>query len=63
MKRDGADMDKREAWNFALGLRKIDGLKPSDEFLKLVAREIGGEITDQNILEFLHEKYNKMKSV
>ena len=50
-------MTKKQAWDFAIGLVQIDGIKPSDEFLKLVEQEIKGEITDNDIEKFLYEKY------
>lgn len=50
-------MTKKQAWDFAIGLVQIDGIKPSDEFLKLVEQEIKGEITDKEIKKFLYEKY------
>jgi len=33
-------MDKQVAWDYALGLIQIDGLKPTSEFLELVEKEI-----------------------
>lgn len=51
----GMSIDK--AWDFALGLIKIDGLSPSKEFLDLVEREKRGEITDKDIEAFLNKKY------
>jgi hypothetical protein len=53
-------MDKEKAWDYALGLIKVDGLEPSKEFLDLVEKEKRGEITDQDILKYLNQKY-KMK--
>jgi|ADurb_Cas_01_Slu_FD_contig_31_1604497_length_760_multi_3_in_0_out_0_1 hypothetical protein len=53
-------MEKSKAWDFALGLTKVDGLEPSEEFLKLVEKEKKGEITTEDILSFLNEKYKKL---
>ncbi len=53
-------MEKSKAWDFALGLIKVDGLEPSEEFLKLVEKEKKGEITTEDILSFLNEKYKKL---
>ncbi len=53
-------MEKSKAWDFALGLIKVDGLKPSEEFLELVEKEKKGEITTEDILSFLNEKYKKL---
>ncbi len=49
-------MEKSKAWDFALGLIKVDGIEPTEEFLELVEKENKGEITDQDILSFLNEK-------
>ena len=53
-------MEQSKAWDFALGLTKVDGLEPSEEFLKLVEKEKKGEITTEDILSFLNEKYKKL---
>ncbi|MDR3289015.1 MAG: antitoxin VbhA family protein, partial [Peptococcaceae bacterium] len=56
----GMIMDKAKAWDYALGIIKVDGLEPSEEFLELVEKEKKGEITDQDIKNHLDKKY-KMK--
>lgn len=53
-------MEKSQAWDFALGIIKVDNLEVSEEFLKLVEKEKKGEITDENIKKFLDEKYKKL---
>ena len=50
-------MTNEKAWDFAIGVVQIDGIKPSDELLKLVEQEKKGEITNQDIRNFLYEKY------
>ncbi len=45
------------AWNYALGMIKVDGLEPSKEFLELVEREKKGEIEDKDIEKWLDKKY------
>lgn len=32
-------MTNEQAWNFAIGIVQIDGIKPSEEFLELVERQ------------------------
>ena len=44
-------------WDIALGLIKVDGLKPTEEFLELVEREKRGEITTEDIRRILNAKY------
>ena len=34
-------MRNEKAWNYAIGIVQIDGIKPSDEFLELVEKEKG----------------------
>jgi hypothetical protein len=53
-------MDKKAAWDYALGLIQIDGLKPTSEFLEMVDKEIKGEMTLNEIERSLNKKY-KMK--
>ena len=53
-------MSKEQAWNYALGIIKVDGLEPSKEFLELVEKEKRGEITREDIKRILDKK-NKMK--
>ena len=53
-------MDKTTAWNFALGLIKIDGLEPTSDFMEMVKKETAGEMTLVDIEQFLNKKY-KMK--
>lgn len=48
---------KRKAWNFGIGMAKIDGGEPSSEFLELVEKEINGEITDEQLLGALIKKH------
>ncbi|WP_018212755.1 antitoxin VbhA family protein [Desulfitobacterium hafniense] len=50
-------MTKSDAWDYALGIIKVDGLEPSEEFLELVEKEKRGEITEQDILKHLGQKY------
>ena len=48
---------KDKAWDYALGIIKVDGLEPSPEFLELVEKEKRGEITTNDIIKTLNEKY------
>ncbi len=50
-------MEKSKAWDFALGIIKVDNLKVSEDFLELVEKEKKMEITDQDIKDFLDKKY------
>ena len=48
------------AWDYALGMIKVDGLEPSQEMKELIEREKRGEITMEQVREALDRKY-KMK--
>lgn len=50
-------MTNEEAWNYAIGIVQIDGIKPSDDFLELVEKEKRGEITGDDIRRILCKKY------
>ena len=50
-------MEKSKAWDFVLGIIKVDNLKVSEEFLELVEKEKKKEITDEDIKDFLDKKY------
>lgn len=53
-------MTNEQAWNFAIGIVQVDGVKPSEEFMELVEREKCGEITGDDIREALFKKYSKL---
>lgn len=46
-------IDKNEAWSYALGMIKVDGLEPSADFLRLTEKEKKGEITLKQMEEIL----------
>lgn len=50
-------MTNDEAWDYAIGIVQIDGIKPSDDFLELVEKEKRGEITGEDIRKILYQKY------
>lgn len=50
-------MDNNKAWDYAIGIVQVDGIKPSDDFLELVEKEKRGEITDEDIRNVLCQKY------
>jgi hypothetical protein len=54
-------MDKEQAWNYALGIIKVDGLEPSREFLAMAEKEKRGEITLNDIKLALDAKYRMKK--
>ena len=54
-------MDNAKAWDYAIGIVQIDGIKPSDDFLELVEKEKRGEITGEDIRKSLYKKYKVTK--
>lgn len=50
-------MTKEQAWNYAKGLIAVDDLEPTPEFMEQVEKEIKGEITMEEIYDFLRKKY------
>lgn len=50
-------MDNNKAWEYALGMIKVDGLEPSKEYLELIEKEKRGEITTDDIRKVLDKKY------
>jgi hypothetical protein len=50
-------MNKDEAWDYALGMIRVDGLEPTPDFLELVEREKRGEMTREDIKRVLDTKY------
>ena len=52
-------MEKSKAWDFALGIIKVDNLKVSEDFWNL-SKKRKKEITDENIKNVLDEKYIKL---
>ncbi len=61
MIRNGSDdMTNTQAWNYAIGMIKVDGLEPTKEFKEYIEKEKRGEITMEDAKKFLDKKY-KMK--
>lgn len=52
--------DKETAWNYAIGMMQVDGVKPAEEFLELVEKEKRGEITTEEMRMILLKKYDEM---
>ena len=54
-------MSKEDAWDYAIGMIKIDGLEPTPDFLEMVEREKRGEMTRDDIKKVLDTKYQMKK--
>lgn len=53
-------MSSKQAWDYAIGLIKVDGLEPTEDFKKYIQKEIAGEATMEDLKQYLDKKY-KMK--
>ncbi|MDL2248639.1 antitoxin VbhA family protein [Tyzzerella sp. OttesenSCG-928-J15] len=59
-KQDFTKEEKHKAWNYAIGMSKIDGGEHSQEFLDLVEKEINGEIPEGETLKRTIEKWKEV---
>lgn len=50
-------MTNEQAWNYAIGIVQLDGIKPSDDFMAMVEKEKGEELTGEDIRQALYKKY------
>ena len=53
----GKDMTDTQAWNYAIGMIKVDGLEPTEEFKQYIEKEKRGEVTMEDVKRFLDKKY------
>ncbi len=53
-------MDSAKAWDYAIGMIKVDGLEPTEDMKKYIEKEKAGTATMADIKTFLDKKY-KMK--
>lgn len=49
-------MTKSEAWDYAIGTLKVDGLTPTKDFQEYIEKK-WGEVTVDDIKKFLDKKY------
>lgn len=52
-------MTNEQAWDYAIGILKVDGLEPSQEMLEMIEKEKRGEMTTDEIRVALLKKYKK----
>ena len=58
--RENDIMTKSEAWDYAIGMLKVDGLTPTKDFQEYIEKEKRGEVTVDDIKKFLDIKYRKL---
>lgn len=56
-------MTNSEAWDYAIGIIKVDGLEPTEDFKKYIELEKKGEITKEDAKKYLDKKYKMKESV
>ena len=50
-------MTTEKAWDYAVGLIKVDGLEPTEDFKKYIELEKQGKATDRDLKKYLDKKY------
>lgn len=50
-------MTNSQAWNYAIGMIKVDGLEPTEDFKTYIEKEKKGEVTMEDAKRFLDKKY------
>ena len=50
-------MTNAQAWDYAVGMIKVDGLEPTLEFKEYIEKEKRGEVTMADIKQYLDKKY------
>jgi hypothetical protein len=56
-------MTNNKAWDYAIGIVQLDGIKPSADFMELVEKEKRGEITSDDIRSVLVNKYTVKEEI
>lgn len=52
-----AEMTAAKAWDYAIGLIRVDGLEPSEDFKEYIRLEKEGKATTQDLKRYLDRKY------
>ena len=50
-------MTNAQAWDYAVGMIKVDGLEPTADFKEYIEKEKRGEVTMADIKKYLDKKY------
>ena len=59
MQEDREKLEKRKAWDFAIGMMQVGGVEPDQEYLDLVEKEINGEITLEEMKLMILKEYDE----
>ncbi len=50
-------MTNVQAWDYAVGMIRVDGLEPTAEFKEYIEKEKRGEVDMADVKQFLDKKY------
>lgn len=50
-------MTVKAAWDYAIGMIKVDGLEPTEDFKKYIELEKNGQATTEDLKKYLDKKY------
>ncbi len=53
----GMFMTAEAAWDYAIGMIKVDGLEPTEDFKKYIELEKNGQATAEDLKKYLDKKY------
>lgn len=53
----GIYMTAKAAWDYAIGMIKVDGLEPTEDFKKYIELEKNGQATTEDLKKYLDKKY------
>ena len=53
----GIFMTAEAAWDYAIGMIKVDGLEPTEDFKKYIELEKTGQATTEDLKKYLDKKY------
>lgn len=56
-------MTNSEAWDYAIGMIKVDGLEPTEDFKAYIEKEKKGEASMEDVKRFLDNKYKARETV
>jgi len=56
-------MTNNQAWDYAVGMIRVDGLEPTEEFKEYIEKEKRGEVSMKDIKEYLDKKYKVKEAV
>lgn len=56
-------MTNAQAWDYAIGMIKVDGLEPTKDFMEYIEKEKKGEVTMEDAKRFLDKKYKMKENV